>query len=84
MEHSRLNTKALGLTGGILWGVSMLTLTLIAYYSGYGADVMKIMTSIYPGYDLSLKGSILGMIYGFIDGFIGCYVFGWLYNKIAK
>lgn len=83
MEHSHLNAKALGLTGGILWGASMFVFTLIAFYTGYSADFMKLMTAVYPGYDLSVTGSFIGLAYGFVDAFVGCYIFGWLYNKLS-
>lgn len=83
MEHSRLSAKGLGLAGGILWGASMFVFTLIAFYTGYSADFIKLMMSVYPGYDLSIGGSFIGLAYGFADGFIGCYIFGWLYNKVS-
>lgn len=77
-----LNSKNLGLAAGILWGISMFALTILAIFTGYGTAWLELMASIYPGYTISWVGSILGLIYGFLDGFIGLYIFGWLYNKL--
>jgi len=76
-----LNPKSLGLAGGVLWGVSMFIMTLVSCYTGYGSMFLSLMADVYPGYEVSLFGSLIGLVYGFIDGFIGLFIFGWLYNK---
>lgn len=78
------NSKSLGLAGGILWGISMLVLTLLAVKTGYALGFMNLMTEVYPGYSVSATGSLIGLIYGFVDGFIGGYVFASLYNWLNK
>lgn len=79
-----LNPKNFGLAAGILWGLCMLVITLISVVTGYAAGVLNIMASIYPGYSISLLGSVIGLVYGFIDGFIGLYIFAWLYNWLEE
>jgi hypothetical protein len=79
-----LNPKNFGLAGGILWGLCMLVITLISVETGYAAGFLNMMASIYPGYSISLLGSVIGLVYGFIDGFIGLYIFAWLYNWLEK
>lgn len=79
-----LNTKNLALSAGIMWALSMFIMTIISMYTGYASQFINLMESIYPGYNLSWGGSILGLIYGFVDGFVGLYIFGWLYNKLNK
>ena len=79
-----LNAKSFGLAGGILWGVFVLIMTLIATSTNYGAEFLNLLASIYPGYKINYLGSLTGLIYGFIDGFTGCYIFAWLYNKFEK
>lgn len=37
-------------------------------------------TGTYPGYSISLFGSIIGLVYGFVDGFVGFFILVWLYN----
>jgi len=76
-----LNAKALGLAGGVLWGLGMFVLTLLGMYvEGYGAGFYDLMMGLYPGYTLSMAGAFVGLVYGFIDAFIGLWIFGSLYN----
>jgi hypothetical protein len=79
-----LNAKRFGLSAGILWGLCLLVLTLVSLGTGYAAEFLNIIVSIYPGYTISLLGSIVGLVYGFIDGFVGLYIFAWLYNWLEK
>ncbi len=37
---------------------------------------------LYPGFDLSKWGTLIGLIYGFIHGFISLFIFGCLYNAL--
>jgi len=79
-----LNAKNFALAGGILWGAAMLILTLISVATGYGDAFLTLIATVYPGYSISVVGSILGLVYGFIDAFIGLYIFAWLYNWLEK
>jgi hypothetical protein len=77
-----LNPKRLGVAGGILWGVSLFVLTLLSVYTGYAAQWLSMLPSVYPGYAVSVGGSIVGLLYGFVDAFIGLFILAWLYNKL--
>lgn len=77
-----LNATKLGLSGGIWWALFMFIATLISVYTGYAADFLHVMGSIYPGYQVSGGGAFVGLIYGFIDGFISLFLLAWLYNKL--
>jgi len=80
-----MNTKRAALTGGIVWGALMFLTTLVSVYAGgYGRTFLSVMTSIYPGYSISLLGSIIGLIYGFVDVFVGVYIIAWVYKKLGK
>jgi hypothetical protein len=81
-EDTMLNATKLGIAGGIVWGVSMLIFTLLSFYTGYAQPFLVLMASVYPGYTISLWGSIIGLIYGFIDAFIGFFLLAWIYNKL--
>ena len=82
----KLNARAMGFTVGVIWGLSLFLVTMLSLWSGrvYGRHFLYAMASIYPGFDISNNGAILGVCYGFVDGF----VFGWLiakiYNTFAK
>ena len=79
-----LNTKALGLAGGVLWGLAMFVLTLIWMQApDYGVELSALLVGIYPGYSLRLGGAFVGLLWGFVDAGIGLAIFGWLYNKFA-
>lgn len=77
-----LNAKALGMSGGLLWGLCMFLGTLLGMYTtDYGFAYYELLMDIYPGYELSIYGAFIGLIYGFADGFIGLFLLGWLYNR---
>ena len=79
-----LNPKAFALSGGILWGLGMAVLTLLAMQTGYAAEMMEALTKLYPGYELTWLGALVGALWGFLDAFLGLWIFAWLYNKLAK
>ena len=85
----KLNVKAAALTGGILWGASILILTVISgltntpeagEYTGYGGLAIKGLMGIYPGYNISITGAIIGAVYGFVDGLICAAIASAVYN----
>lgn len=79
-----LNPVKLGISGGILWGGCMFICTILALLFGYSTEFLNMMASIYPGYNISWGGSLLGLIYGFLDSFIGLFLLAWIYNKLNK
>lgn len=78
-------TKRVAITGGIIWAVALFVVTLISVYTGgYAKAFLEDIASIYPGYSISLVGSVVGLIYGFFDVFVGVYIFVWIYKKLGK
>lgn len=77
-----LHSLKLGVSGGIIWGGSMALCTILALYTGYMTPFLNIMSSVYPGYDISWMGVFSGFIYGFLDAFVGFYLLAWLYNSL--
>lgn len=77
-----LNPKALALAGGIIWGLAILLIGILAMY-GYGMPFVKLFASVYKGYAATWGGAVVGGLWGFVDGLIGCYIFAWLYNKFC-
>lgn len=76
-------TQKVALTGGIIWGSTLFLVTLGAVFFNYGVDFLKVWVSVYPGYSISLAGSLVGLVYGFFDLFIGIYIIDWVYKKIS-
>lgn len=77
---THLSPMGLGLSLGIVWGVSILLLGLLAHFFSYGEVFVTSMGTLYKGYDVSILGSIVGGIIGFVDGFVGGALIAWLYN----
>ncbi|MDD5439933.1 MAG: bacteriophage holin [Candidatus Omnitrophica bacterium] len=81
---AKLDVKAFGLTMGILWGASVIFMTLAARFTGYGAKFINALGTVYIGSSVSIKGSLIGGGWGLVDGFFCGLIFAWLYNKLAK
>lgn len=81
---AKLNVKALGLSLGITWSVSLVLMGVIAMISGWGASFVSGIGKLYIGYQPTIAGCIIGAMWGFIDAGIGGVVIAWLYNKFAK
>lgn len=79
-----LNAKNLGLAGGIMWGFILFIVTLVSDMNGYAIEFLNVIKSIYPGYSISLIGSIIGLAYGFVDAFVALFIFAWIYNWLGK
>jgi len=65
----RLNVKALALTAAIGWGVAVFLTTWWLIILGSGG-VSMILTRVYPAYQVTPLGSIIGLVWGFVDGLI--------------
>jgi hypothetical protein len=79
----RLSTKALAITSGLLWGGCLFFVAVINLaVPSYGADFLRGMGSVYPGFYSSrtFADALLGALYGLVDGAIGGLLVGWLYN----
>ena len=83
----KLSVKAFALSSAIIWALCLfMVITLNMITDGYGAEFLKVMGSIYPGYHSStgITSIIVGSLYGFVDAGIGGLVFAWLYNLFVK
>jgi hypothetical protein len=82
----KLSIPAAGLTAGLLGAASMLVVGTINWaMPAYGADFLRMMSSIYPGFHDSRTwlSVVIGTLYGFADGAIAGLVFAWIYDRIA-
>jgi hypothetical protein len=78
----RIHTKALALSSGVVCGGAVFIMTLLGTFFDYGLDFLVVLRSVYPGYSISIIGSIIGLLYGFLDGVIWFGLIGWFYNRI--
>jgi len=80
----KLNIKALALTCGILWGLTVFLVTIwITIIESHGST-LGLLHKFYFGYSVSWGGAFIGLVWGFIDGLICGSIFAWLYNKLVK
>lgn len=79
-----LQSVKLGLSAGILWGISLFVITLLSIWTGYAGLFLLVVKSIYPGYSISYEGAFLGLFYGFIDAFFGFFILALLYNWLIE
>lgn len=79
----KLDPLKLGLSAGIIWGVSVFLMAIVAKETSYGIGFVSALGKIYIGEGPSLPGAILGMVYGFFDAGIGFFTLAWLYNKLT-
>jgi hypothetical protein len=83
----KLSAKALAITTGLLWGGAMFVLGILnMVIPPYGADILVVMGSIYPGiYGAgTMSEALIGAAYGAIDGALGGLLIAWLYNFFVE
>lgn len=76
-----LNTKSLGIAGGLTLGAVLFVLTLLGV-AGIGTKILALLDSLFIGYTITIAGSVIGLIYGFLLGFIVFYLIGYFYSML--
>jgi hypothetical protein len=78
----KLDRLALGLSMGTVAGMLLFLATMILVLKG-GAVVgpnLQLLDQYFPGYSVTMSGSLLGLGYGFFAGFAGGWGFAFLRN----
>ncbi len=74
----------LGIALGIVWGLALALLALIAHMTPYyGHPFIQTLDSVYMGYSPTYEGAFLGFFWGFITFFVGAALVGWVYNLLS-
>lgn len=79
----RCSPNALGIAVGLLWSFYIFFCGIVAIF-GWGLELVKVMSSLYIGYEASILGAFIGALWAFADGYIAGLIVGWIYNRIAK
>jgi hypothetical protein len=82
----RLNAHAWGIALGLLFGVGLLTATLILVLKG-GPVVgphLSLLGAYLPGYRVTFAGSVVGMAYGVAIGYGAGWLLGTVYNVLLR
>jgi ABC-type nitrate/sulfonate/bicarbonate transport system permease component len=82
----RLNAVLTGIVLGLLCGIGLFLATMwLVIKGGPHPGVHLILLSQYfPGYSISVLGSLVGFFYAFLIGFLTGCLLGFVYNKIAR
>lgn len=79
-----LNPKALGLTAGLVGGLGWLVVMGVSLTTGSLDQTVMGWGALHPGFTYSWGGAVWMAVMHLVAGFVGGYVFGWVYNKLAK
>lgn len=89
---ARLNAKVLGLSLGILFGLTVFIATNWLLIKGghvtpsghYAVGPhLQLLDQFFIGYRVSFIGSIIGFLYGFACGALTGAAIGWIYNRVV-
>jgi hypothetical protein len=83
-EYLKLNAAAVGLSMGLIYAIAIFVMGLMATYFDHGHDIVELMGTFYPGYDVGLVPSLIGALWGFLDGVILGFLWGVFYNMFNK
>lgn len=81
----RLNARAWGIAVGLLFGGGLFLATIVLVIKG-GPNVgvhLELLANFFPGYRVTVLGSLVGFVYGFVLGYGMGRVIGGVYNRIA-
>ena len=75
---------SLGVAIGLVWGIIVLLIGLLAFYFEYGKLFVGSMGQLYIGYEPSIIGSLIGGLIGFLEAFIAGFFIGVFYNCFTR
>jgi hypothetical protein len=76
----KLSVCNLGMSLGLVFGLTMMVLAYLAMVFGVGAPMVKMYSSVYAGYHASALGGIVGLLWGFLQGFVFGGLIAMFYN----
>lgn len=83
----KLDAKAFAYVFAALCGGTVLAVGLINLVSpDYGKEFLHLLASVYPGYDgqRNINSVLVLTGYALVKGAAVGWLFGWLYNRLAK
>jgi protoporphyrinogen oxidase len=78
----KVDRIALGMSAGMMGGLLLFLATLILVVKGgdFVGPRLGLLSEYFPGYSVTMLGSLLGLAYGFVAGFVGGWSFAVLRN----
>lgn len=77
-----LSEKAMAFAAAVLCGAVLFLATLLAAARG-GGEHLSHLAAVFPGYQVSYLGSLIGLGYGVITGAVLGALLAWLYNRFV-
>jgi hypothetical protein len=86
---ARLNSRAWGITGGLLLGIGLFAATNVLLLRGAGpgehvGPTLGLLSYFLPGYTVTFVGSVIGFVYMFVIGYMLGRAIGTVYNKLVE
>lgn len=78
-----LRKRALGLSLGVIWGLTVFAVTIYALIRGRGAT-LQTLGGYYLGYSVSYPGAVIGLAWGFVNGFVWGVLIALFYDLFFK
>lgn len=80
-----LNARAWGIAFGLVLGGGLFLATLVLVVKGgpTPGQHLQLLGAFFPGYRVSVLGSLVGFVYSFVVGYALGRVIGEVYNRLA-
>jgi hypothetical protein len=82
----QINARAWGIAMGLVLGLGLLVATNVLVIKG-GRNVgehLGLLSAYFPGYSVSVTGSLIGFIYAFVLGYGLGRIIGTVYDKLIE
>ncbi len=86
IDHNckKLSVFSFAIAVGVAGGLGTLFVGWMGHFYGWGLEVIKMMGTIYKGYEPSIAGGIAGGLWAFLDGFIWALIVAIIYNFCCR
>ncbi len=84
MKFVKINPVAIGITLGVLLGLSLFSLGMLTHTLVSGVPIYVAIGSLYLTYNTSFLSALVFCGMGLISGFVVGYIFASLYNLLSE
>jgi hypothetical protein len=82
----RLNGRAWGIALGLVFGLGLFAATnVLVIRGGPGVGThLRLLSTYFPFYDVTVLGSLIGFVYAFVVGYATGRIVCAVYNRVAR
>lgn len=84
MTYAKLSPKALGMAFGLIWGLIVLVMGIVAHFHPIGVWFVNSVKAIYVGYEITWIGIAIGTLMAFVHLYLKGFILGIFYNMFVK